>query len=77
MTCKEAVLESQLLMTGHRLEYFILALSFIGWILIGAITFGIGLFYTLPYMQTTFAAFYDKLVGKDNYIENNNDFIQF
>ncbi|MBE5813443.1 MAG: DUF975 family protein [Clostridiales bacterium] len=78
MTCKEAVLKSRELMTGHRIEYFILSLSFIGWALVGAFTFGIGLFYVIPYMYTTFAAFYDELAGIKNYTEeNNNEVIQF
>lgn len=72
MTCKEAVLKSKELMAGHRIEYFVLCLSFIGWALIGAFTFGIGLIYVLPYMYTTFATYYDDLAGIDNYTEAEN-----
>lgn len=78
MTCKEAILESKELMTGHRVDYFVLSLSFIGWGLIASFTFGLALFYLIPYMNTTFAAFYDDLASIKNYAkENNNDAIQF
>lgn len=73
MTCAEAVLTSKELMTGHRLEYFILSLSFIGWAIVVGISFGIASFYVLPYMQTTFAAYYDELAGIKKYTEENND----
>ena len=73
MTCAEAVLTSKDLMAGHRMEYFILSLSFIGWALVVGITFGIASFYVLPYMQTTFAAFYDELAGEKFSAGGNND----
>lgn len=83
MTCNDAVLASKELMTGHRLDFFILTLTFFGWLLLGSITLGIGLFYALPYMYTTYGAFYDELKGNtndvttDNTVSTNNDVIQF
>ena len=56
--CIEA---SKAMMDGHKGEYFVLWLSFIGWMLLGLITFGIGLFWVDPYMQTTFAHYYEDL----------------
>ena len=38
----EAITESRHLMDGHKMDLFVLDLSFIGWGLLGIITFGIG-----------------------------------
>lgn len=62
MTCDEAVVKSKELMTGHRLEYFLLSLSFIGWFFVTVITAGFGSLYLIPYMYTTFVAYYDELI---------------
>lgn len=61
MSATEAITESRKMMNGHKMEYFILQLSFIGWILLSTLTFGLLLLYVLPYMQATNAAFYEKL----------------
>ena len=63
---KACVEQSEKLMKGHRLEFFVLQLSFIGWILLSIITFGIGFLFLEPYMEVTNAKFYDSLA------ENNN-----
>ena len=39
-------------------ELFVLALSFFGWALLGAITFGIAYIWILPYMQATYTNVY-------------------
>ena len=62
MTCDEAVIKSKELMTGHRLEYFLLSLSFIVWFFVATITAGLGSLYLMPYMYTTFVAYYDELI---------------
>lgn len=77
MTCKDAVLKSRELMTGHRMDYFVLCLSFIGWTLVGAITLGIAFFYVMPYMYTTFATFYESLKESDYTVSENNEVVQF
>jgi uncharacterized membrane protein len=47
---------------GHKGKIFVMGLSFIGWLLLSAITFGmVGLFYAGPYMNTSFAGMYDEL----------------
>ena len=48
-------------MKGHKWDLFVLDLSFIGWILLGIMTAGIGLLWVAPYMETTRAAFYEDL----------------
>ena len=53
---------SEAMMEGHKMEFFILQLSFIGWTLLSACTFGIlGIFYVAPWMATTNADYYDNL----------------
>ncbi len=60
----DAIKKSQEMMRGHKMELFMLSLSFIGWFLLGVLTFGIGMFFVLPYYQTTLANFYLELRGK-------------
>ena len=57
----EAITASRKMMNGHKMDLFILQLSFIGWILLSCLTFGILLIYVGPYMSATEAAFYEKL----------------
>lgn len=47
------------MMKGHKFDLFWLSLSFLGWILLGILTLGIGLFWVMPYMTTAMAAFYE------------------
>lgn len=61
----EAINRSKAMMEGHKMEYFILQLSFIGWILLGAITFGIAYIWVLPYMQATTTNFYNYVKSSD------------
>ena len=49
---KEALKLSMSLMEGKKTELFVLTLSFIGWILLSSLTFGILIFFfVLPYMM--------------------------
>ena len=61
MSATEAITESRKMMNGHKMEYFVLQLSFLGWIILSSFTWGILLLYVMPYMQATSAAFYEKL----------------
>jgi len=49
------------MMANYILEYFVLALSFIGWAILGIFTLGILYLWLIPYMLVTFAIFYDKI----------------
>ena len=60
----EAIRKSQEMMRGHKMELFVLILSFIGWFFLGVLTFGVGMFFVMPYYQTTLANFYIELRGK-------------
>ncbi|MBE6616932.1 MAG: DUF975 family protein [Ruminococcaceae bacterium] len=70
LKCNEAITKSRKMMNGHKMELFILDLSFIGWAFLCALTLGILTFYVTPYMLTTRAKFYENL--KANYVEEKN-----
>ncbi|MBN2158594.1 MAG: DUF975 family protein [Spirochaetes bacterium] len=46
---------------GHKGEIFVMALSFIGWMLLAGLTLFIGLLWLIPYIYTTFTNLYFKL----------------
>ena len=54
----ETMRRSRQIMDGNKWRLFVLALSFIGWIILGIFTLGIGYLWLIPYMTTTEAAFY-------------------
>lgn len=59
ITRKEAFAKSKEMMKGQKWNAFVLDLSFIGWILLSVITFGLlDIFYVAPYMNLTRAQLY-------------------
>ena len=60
----KAIDMSQEMMRGHKMELFFLHLSFIGWFILSLFTLGVGLFFLIPYIQTSVANFYLELRGK-------------
>lgn len=56
-----AIERSMLLMQGHKMDLFILHLTFIGWALLSLFTFGIGILWLLPYMEATQVQFYEDI----------------
>lgn len=61
-----AIDRSMEMMVGHKMDYFLLCLSFIGWILLAILTMGIGNLWLLPYIRTTLANFYEELKGSES-----------
>ena len=57
----EAINRSKEMMQGHKMEYFLLVLSFFGWTLLAPFTLGVLYIWLMPYMQATFANFYKSL----------------
>lgn len=57
----ECINESKQMTDGHKMDLFVLGLSFIGWSLLCAVTFGIAAIWVLPYMQATYANAYNSL----------------
>lgn len=60
-TASQCINESRRLMDGHKMDLFCLQLSFFGWAIVCALTFGIGSLWLAPYMQTAHANFYEDI----------------
>lgn len=73
----ECINESKAMTYGYKMDLFVLSLSFIGWILLSVITFGIALIWVVPYMNATFANAYKSLKEKKSSSENQPDIIFF
>lgn len=59
---KEALKLSMRMTKGHKGKLFVVGLSFIGWLMLSSLTFGILLIvYVGPYMQCTWAGYYEEL----------------
>lgn len=65
MSAREALNESKKMMDGHKMDLFVLSLSFIGWILLSVVTMGIALIYVYPYMMLTITNFYQDIKGPE------------
>ena len=63
----EALRASKELMDGHKLEYFLLQLSFLPWMLL--CVFILPMFYVVPYISATNAAYYDYLLFSSGMVE--------
>ena len=57
----ECIKESKAMTEGHKMELFMLGLSFIGWVLLGFVTLGISYIWVVPYIRATFANAYVSL----------------
>lgn len=66
MTAREALRASIDLTNGNKGKLFYLFLSFIGWIILGSLTLGIAYLWIIPYMNATFAAFYNETLLEQN-----------
>ena len=58
----DAIERSKQLMVGRKWKLFCLQLSFIGWLLLCGVTFGIASLWIAPYMEMAETAFYRSLV---------------
>lgn len=56
-----AISLSQAMMEGHKMDYFLMELFFLGWIILCIFTLGIGYFWLGPYMQASVANFYEEV----------------
>ena len=45
-------------MNGYKMKAFLLGLSFIGWMLLGMLTFGIGILFLAPYTRAAYTELY-------------------
>jgi uncharacterized membrane protein len=58
---REAIELSENMTKGHKMDIFILDLSFVGWFILGALLCGIGIIFVMPYYNTAQAVLYTKL----------------
>ena len=66
MPVLEAITLSRKMMNGHKMDLFLLFLSFIGWFILTGITFGIAGIWVYPYFSATLTNFY--LSVKEDYM---------
>lgn len=72
----DAIGQSKELMRGHKGRLFWLSLTFIGWVLLSVLTFGIGFLWLNPYMEAVQAAFYlERTDQLPSTYENSSAFI--
>ena len=67
ISARDAINSSISIMEGHKKEYFILMISFIGWLLLGIVTLGIAMIWVIPYIVATEVNFYNE-ISSGNYI---------
>ena len=59
MSSTDIITKSREMMNGHKWDAFVLDLSFLGWLILTALTGGIlGIFYVYPYIFETNAELY-------------------
>ena len=61
MKVMDAIKRSKEMMNGHKMDLFVLQLSFIGWGILGICTFGILYLWLIPYMNVTTCNFYNEV----------------
>ena len=64
MTYQRALELSRQMTDGEKFNIFILELSVFGWLFLGALACGIGVFFVNPYIEATFAELYAALRAK-------------
>ncbi|MCQ2374411.1 MAG: DUF975 family protein [Salinivirgaceae bacterium] len=63
LSANECIDKSIEMMRGHKMDLFLLDLSFIGWIILCLLSCGIGFLWLIPYECTARADFYNKIKG--------------
>lgn len=61
MNPMDCIKKSKEMMRGFKMDYFMLVLSFFGWLILGLFTFGILYIWLVPYMNVTFILYYEEL----------------
>lgn len=67
LSASQAINASKELMDGHKMDLFILDLSFIGWDILAALTLNLGNIPLNPYKNAAYAAFYRQLQAENRY----------
>lgn len=61
---QDCLKESERLMYGHRMDLFSLGLSFFGWYILAALSFGLLFIWLTPYIEMSEVIFYENLLAK-------------
>ena len=69
LSITDALKKSTELTQGHKMDFFVFLLSFIGWYLVIGLTLGIASLYVLPYVQLSTANYYRHLTGTQNVVD--------
>lgn len=72
----DAIRKSSDMMSGAKFKLFMLHLSFIGWAILTAFTFGIGQLFLLPYVNTSLAFFYEDISDAYTEAEESLDLLE-
>ena len=62
-SARDCLKQSQVLMYGHRMDLFTLRISFIGWFILSAFTFGLLFIWLTPYIEMSQVVFYENLLN--------------
>ena len=62
---EQCINESKRMMNGYKGKLFSLHISFIGWLIVGALCLGVGTLWVYPYIQMATTEFYNELKAKD------------
>ncbi len=69
MPAMEALRQSERMMAGRKMDYFVLNLSFIGWALLAIPTLGLISIWLTPYMNMTMVNFYSGLKSSQTWFD--------
>lgn len=72
MSANECITESRRIMNGNKWKLFCLLFSYIGWIILCILTFGILSFWVTPKIQQAKYLFYLHITGKDQVVAEEN-----
>lgn len=64
LSAGEAISRSKDMMEGHKMDLFILSLTFIGWDILAGLTWNLGHLALNPYKNAAYAAFYRELLNR-------------
>ncbi len=73
----EALKRSKQMMKGHKMDLFLLGLSFIGWHLLCVLTLGIGYLWLTPYINAARASFYRGLTTPEGQAQSYTTTVEF
>lgn len=76
MSANDAIAASKQMMEGNKWRLFCLNISFIGWIFLCIFTLGIGFLWLKPYMEASYACFYEELKREQFVMSAGGNFTQ-